>query len=119
MAHEICQRLHFSNVDTEQIEALVANHMRFSDVERMKTSTLKRFLRLPEFDEHLELHRVDCLSSHRDLSLYTFVSEKLRTTPPDEIRPCSPCFSPATKIIVSDVVVARPVTSSPSRGAAG
>ena len=34
MAHEICRRLHFSNDDTEQIEALVANHMRFNDVER-------------------------------------------------------------------------------------
>ena len=87
MAHEICQRLHFSNDDTEQIEALVANHMRFADVERMKASTLKRFLRLPNFDEHLELHRIDCLSSHRDLSLHNFVSEKLRTTPPEQIRP--------------------------------
>jgi len=83
MAHEICQRLHFSNDDTEQIEALVANHMRFADVARMKASTLKRFLRLPNFDEHLELHRIDCLSSHRDLSLYNFVIEKLKTTPPE------------------------------------
>src|ERR1039457_1893687 len=87
MAHEICQRLHFSNDDTEQIEELVANHMRFSDVERMKDSTLKRFMRLPKFDEHMELHRIDCLSSHRDLSLYNFVSEKVRTTPPEQIRP--------------------------------
>jgi poly(A) polymerase len=87
MAHEICQRLHFSNDDTEQIEALVANHMRFADVERMKDSTLKRFLRLPKFDEHMELHRIDCLSSHRDLSLYDFVREKLQSTPPEQIRP--------------------------------
>ena len=87
MAHEICQRLHFSNDDTEQIEELVANHMRFSDVERMKDSTLKRFMRLPKFDEHMELHRIDCLSSHRDLSLYNFVSEKVRTTLPEQIRP--------------------------------
>jgi poly(A) polymerase len=87
MAHEICHRLHFSNEDTEQIEALVANHMRFGDVERMKDSTLKRFMRLPKFDEHLEMHRIDCLSSHKDLSLYDFVNEKLRTTPPQEIRP--------------------------------
>ncbi len=87
MAHEICQRLHFSNDDTEQIEALVANHMRFADVERMKDSTLKRFLRLPKFGEHMELHRIDCLSSHCDLSLYNFVSEKVRSTPPEQIRP--------------------------------
>src|SRR5450631_3622629 len=89
MAHEICQRLHFSNDDTEQIEALVANHMRFADVERMKASTLKRFMRLPKFDEHMELHRIDCLSSHRDLSLYNFVGEKVRTTPAEQIRPAA------------------------------
>ena len=67
MAEEICRRLHFSNEDTRQIAALVANHMRFADAERMKESTLKRFLRLPRFDEHLELHRIDCLSSHGNL----------------------------------------------------
>jgi poly(A) polymerase len=61
--------------------------MRFKDIERMKDSTLKRFLRLPQFDEHMELHRIDCLSSHGDLSLYDFVNEKLRMTPPEQIRP--------------------------------
>jgi poly(A) polymerase len=87
MAHEICRRLNFSNDDTEQIEALVANHMRFKDVEKMKPPTLKRFFRLSQFDEHMEMHRMDCLASHRDLSLYYFIAKKLRTTPPEEIRP--------------------------------
>jgi poly(A) polymerase len=87
MAEEICRRLHFSNEDTRQIAALVANHMRFADAERMKESTLKRFLRLPKFDEHLELHRMDCLSSYGDLSLYNFVRERLQQTPAEEIRP--------------------------------
>jgi poly(A) polymerase len=87
MAKEICQRLRMSNDDTEQILALVNNHMRFADTPRMKQSTMKRFLRLPNFDEHLELHRIDCLSSHADLSLYDMVSRKLLETPPQEIRP--------------------------------
>ena len=87
MAHEICRRLNFSNDDTEQIEALVGNHMRFIDVERMKESTLKRFLRMPKFAEHMELHRIDCLSSHGNLALYNLVSERLRNTPLEEIRP--------------------------------
>jgi poly(A) polymerase len=87
MAEEICRRLHFSNDDTQQIVALVANHMRFADVERMKESTLKRFMRLPRFEEHLELHRLDCLSSHRNLALYSFVRERLAQTPEEEIRP--------------------------------
>ena len=87
MAEEICRRLHFSNDDTRQIAALVANHMRFANAEQMKESTLKRFLRLPRFDEHLELHRIDCLSSHGSLRLYDFVSERRRQTPEEEIRP--------------------------------
>ncbi|MBV9608140.1 MAG: CCA tRNA nucleotidyltransferase [Acidobacteria bacterium] len=87
MSEEICRRLRFSHHDTEQIASLVANHMRFADVQQMKESTLKRFLRLPRFDEHLELHRLDCLASHRDLTLYNYVREKLAETPPQEIRP--------------------------------
>ncbi len=87
MAEEICRRLRFSNDDTEQIAALVANHMRFADAPQMKQSTLKRFMRLPRFKEHLELHKIDCLSSHGDLGLYEFVREKLAETPPEQIRP--------------------------------
>ncbi len=87
MAEAICHRLHFSNDDTRQIVELVANHMRFADVERMKESTLKRFLRLPSFDEHLELHRIDSLSSHGNLSLYDFVRERRSHTSEEEIRP--------------------------------
>jgi poly(A) polymerase len=92
MAREIAHRLHFSNDDTEQIASLVANHMRFKDVGRMKESTLKRFIRLPQFDEHLRMHRMDCLASHGDLGLYDFVAHKLQTTPGEEIRP-SPLLS--------------------------
>jgi poly(A) polymerase len=87
MAEEICRRLHFSNEDTKQIAALVANHMRFGHVEQMKESTLKRFIRLPKFHEHLELHRLDCLCSHGDLALYDFVRARLQQTPAEEIRP--------------------------------
>ena len=87
MAGKICHRFRLSNEETEQVSALVANHMRFGDVKRMKESTLKRFFRLPRFDEHLELHRLDCLSSHRDLSLYEYAKEKLHSLPEEQIRP--------------------------------
>jgi poly(A) polymerase len=87
MARDICHRLRMSNDDTEQILALVQNHMKFADTPKMKESTLKRFMRLPQFDEHLALHRLDCLSSHADLSLYDFVRQKQAETPPEEIRP--------------------------------
>ncbi len=87
MAAEICRRLRFSNHETDQILALVDNHMRFADVQRMKQSTLKKFLRLPAFDEHLELHRIDCLSSHGQLDSYEYSREQLRSLPPEAIRP--------------------------------
>jgi poly(A) polymerase len=87
MAEEICRRFRLSNEDTEQVLSLVANHMRFADVTRMKESTLKRFFRLPRFEEQLELHRLDCASSHRDLSLYEFAKEKFHSLPQEQIRP--------------------------------
>jgi poly(A) polymerase len=87
MAEAILERLRFSNQDREQIVALIANHMRFKDVSRMRASTLKRFIRLPHFDEHLALHRLDCLSSHRHLDAYNFVLRTLEETPAEEMRP--------------------------------
>jgi poly(A) polymerase len=87
MAEEVCRRLRFSNDDTEQVVALVANHLRFKDVQRMRPATLKRFVRLPRFEEHLELHRLDCLASHRNLEAYEFVRRFLEETPPEEVRP--------------------------------
>jgi poly(A) polymerase len=87
MAEEICRRFRLSNEDTEQVLSLVANHMRFADVTRMKESTLKRFFRLPKFEEQLELHRLDCMSSHRDLGLYEFAKEKFHSLPQEQIRP--------------------------------
>lgn len=87
MAGSICRRLRFSNDDTDQVMALVANHLRFKDVPQMKASTLKRFVRLSRFEEHLELHRLDCLSSHRNLENYDFVRRFLAETPPEVVRP--------------------------------
>jgi poly(A) polymerase len=87
MSAEICRRLRFSNDDIDQISALVANHMKFKDVAQMRESTLKRFVRLPRFPEHLELHRLDCTASHGNLTAYDTVQQFLAATPPEAIRP--------------------------------
>ena len=87
MAEAICKRLRFSNEDTEQILALVDNHMKFGAVAEMRASTLKKFVRLPRFEEHQALHRLDCLSSHRQLDSYEFVQRFLEATPPEQVRP--------------------------------
>ncbi len=87
MAERICRDLRFSNDETEQILALVDNHMRFGHATRMKESTLKRFLRMPAFDEHLALHRADCLASHRNLGTYEFIQQKRAEIPAEKMRP--------------------------------
>ena len=87
MAEAICRRLHFSNDEIKQILALVENHIRFGDVERMKESTFKKFIRLPHFDQHLQLHLLDCESSHRSLRLYDYTRQKMNELPPEAVRP--------------------------------
>jgi poly(A) polymerase len=87
MAEAICRRLRFSNDEATQILALVGNHMRFGDVERMKASTFKRFIRLPNFDQHLELHRLDAASASGNLHLYNYTCKKMAELPPGEVRP--------------------------------
>lgn len=87
MAREILNRIRFSNEDCERVTSLVANHMRFKDVRNMRTSTLKRFLCLPHFDEHLELHRLDCLASNGYTDAYEFVKQKQAQFREEELRP--------------------------------
>jgi poly(A) polymerase len=87
MAEEIGHRFRLSNDDVEQVAALVMNHMRFKDVPSMKLATLKRFARLERFPEHLELHRLDCLSSHRNLENYQLMRQFLAETPAEQVAP--------------------------------
>ena len=87
IAEAILARLRFSNEETAQIVALVQNHMRFGDILQMKQSTLKRFLRLPKFDEHLALHWLDCSSCHGRLELYHFAKQQYEAEPEEHTRP--------------------------------
>ena len=87
IAEEILSRLRFSNDEAAQIVALVKNHMRFGDIREMRASTLKRFLRLPHFEEHLALHRLDVTSAHGDLSLYDIAKAAYEAEPAPDLRP--------------------------------
>ena len=84
---EICRRFRFSNEETRQIVALVENHMRFMDTGRMKASTLKRFFRLEGFEQHLALHRMDCLAGSGHLEHWEFVRERWLAMPEEAVRP--------------------------------
>jgi len=87
IARPLLNRLRFSNEQTEQVLALITNHMKFMDVTRMRESTVKRFLRMPGFDEHMALHRMDCLSSHGSLDNYEWLAQKQTSLPPEELKP--------------------------------
>jgi poly(A) polymerase len=87
MGAEICRRFHFSNDETRQILALVENHMKFADAPRMRASTLKRFFRLDDFNQHLALHRMDCLAAHANLDIWNFVRERYEAMPQEAMRP--------------------------------
>jgi poly(A) polymerase len=87
LAQNILSRLRFSHADCEQILALIQNHMRFMDVGKMRESTLKRFIRLPKFDEHLALHRLDVLNSNGRLEAWEMLSKRYAETPEDQLKP--------------------------------
>lgn len=87
IAHRILTRLRFPNDTIGAAEALIANHMKFKDVPKMRESRLKRFMRMPGFGEHMELHRLDCGSSHGHLDNYELVRRKLAEMPPEALKP--------------------------------
>lgn len=87
IAEAVLQRLRFSRADTETVVSLIGRHMLFMNVMEMRPNRLKRFLRAPDFNLHLELHRLDCLASHGDLSSYEFCKEKLAGLAEEELRP--------------------------------
>jgi len=87
IAERICHELRFSNDDAFQILALVDNHMRFAHAQKMSESTFKKFVRMPRFDEHLQLHRMDCEASHGNLTSYNFTRQKMASMPPAAIQP--------------------------------
>ena len=87
LARALMGRLKFANSVIESAEGLIANHMKFKDVPRMRESRLKRFIRMPGFEDHMELHRLDCISSHGSLENYDFVRRKQSETPPEQLKP--------------------------------
>jgi poly(A) polymerase len=108
LAHALLNRLRFPNYVIEQVEALIANHMKFRETPHMRESTLKRFIRMPDFEQHMELHRLDCLSSHGHLDNYEFVRRKQSEVPPEELKP--------SPLITGDDLIAEGLKPGPMFG---
>jgi poly(A) polymerase len=76
MTEKIMERLRFSRAEIDATVEMVRQHMVFKDVPNMRVAKLKRFMARPTFAEELELHRVDCASSHRMMDNYDFLLQK-------------------------------------------
>jgi hypothetical protein len=87
IAAAILSRLRFSREEIQSVCALVRGHMLFMNVREMRPNRLKRFLRMPDFPLHLELHRLDCLGSHGLLDNYAFCREQRKAYSEEELRP--------------------------------
>ncbi len=87
MSEEIMTGLRYDNKTIDTVREVVQYHMQFKDVLNMKPSTLKRMMARPNFLLELELHRIDCSSSHGDLRNYDFLKQQLETMSADEINP--------------------------------
>jgi poly(A) polymerase len=90
MAGEILRRLKFPTEVITRVQSLIEDHLKFINVRKMKTATLKRFLRKPHFDEDLELHRIDCLAGPGTLETYHFMKAKLAEFSAEKLKPPMP-----------------------------
>ncbi|MCY3986005.1 MAG: HD domain-containing protein, partial [Candidatus Dadabacteria bacterium] len=87
MSEDICRRLRFSGKQIKRISDLILEHLKFKDVFNMRESTIKRFLSLPYFEEHMQMHLADCLASHGKTDAYDFIREKIEEYGREEIKP--------------------------------
>ena len=78
MAQNILERLRFPRKQIDEVVQAVRCHMQFKDAWQMRKATLRRLLLRPTFQLELELHRLDCLGSHRRLDVYEFLAEQAR-----------------------------------------
>jgi poly(A) polymerase len=87
MTEEILTDLRYDNKTIGHVRELVQHHMQFKDVPKMRQSRLKRMMARPTFPLELELHRIDCSSSHGDLSHYRFLQTLMETMTAEDIDP--------------------------------
>jgi poly(A) polymerase len=99
----ILERLRFSNEVARQVLAMLENEPRFAGIREMRPSNLKRFLRMPGFDDLLELHRLR--RSGADLATYDFARAKLAALSPEELHP--------PRLVTGDDLIAMGMTPGP------
>ena len=76
MTESILRCLRYPNHVIDDAVVMVARHMQFMNVQKMRVARLKRFMAEPTFQREMELHRVDCASSNGFTDNYEFLQAK-------------------------------------------
>ncbi len=87
MATSQLERLKRPRKVIEGVHDLIHRHIHFSTLRKMRKSKLRRWLAAESFPAHLELHRLDCISSHGMLANWFFGLEAWRE---EKARPPEP-----------------------------
>ncbi len=87
MAEAILTRLKLPNKEKKNMVEAIRGHMRFMDVQKMRTAKLRKMIGAETFDLEMELHRLDCLGSHAMLDNYTFVHHYMEEMANEPILP--------------------------------
>ncbi len=77
MVEPILRRFKESLSTIERVTVAVRQHMQFVELPRMRESTIRQMLGRETIQLELELHRLDCLSSHSKLDLYDLAQQRL------------------------------------------
>lgn len=90
MAAGVLERLRRPRKIVDWTYDLIRRHMHFATLRKMRKSKLRRWLAEPNFPLHLELHRLDCVSSHSMLAnwhfgLQAWREEKARPPEPEPL----------------------------------
>ncbi|MCF6174856.1 MAG: CCA tRNA nucleotidyltransferase [Victivallaceae bacterium] len=76
ISRTIMQRFKFSSEITDAVVDAVQNHMKFAHIDKMRQAKWRRLMASPEFPLEIELHRVDCISSHAMLGNYNLLLDR-------------------------------------------
>ena len=87
VAEQILRQLRFSNEEIARIVVCVREHMRMQHVKEMRPAKVKRILARETFADELELHRIDCAASHRNMENYEFLKAKAAELPLEVVKP--------------------------------
>ena len=81
LAENVLKRFRFPTRSIASIVHAVRQHMRYAHVQEMRPAKWKRLIAEETFPLELELHRTDCISSHKIMSSFTFLLDKMNEQP--------------------------------------